>query len=77
MTLGIIVFGAVFLVGLALGTVTRRPLATACVVAGAFVALLVQQAHEPFAAFAAFALIALVGLVVDSVRETVGLLLGR
>jgi hypothetical protein len=35
------------------------------------------QAHEPFAAFAAFALIALAGLVVDSVRETVGLLLGR
>ena len=77
MLLGIVVFGAVFLTGLALGTVTRRPLATACVVVGAFAALLVLQAHEPFVAFAAFALIAVGGLVVDSVRETVGLLLGR
>jgi hypothetical protein len=77
MTLGIVVFGAAFLVGLALGTSTRRPLATASVVLGAFVALLVAQAHEPFAAFAAFALISLLGLVADSVRETVELLLGR
>jgi divalent metal cation (Fe/Co/Zn/Cd) transporter len=77
MTLGIFVFGAVFLAGLGLGTVTRRPLMTACVVVGAFVALLMMQAHDPFAAFAVFALIALTGLVVDSVRETVGLLLGR
>lgn len=77
MTLGIVVFGAAFLVGLALGTVTRRPLATASVVVGAFAALLVSQAHEPFVAFAAFALLALAGLVVDSVRETVGLLLNR
>jgi hypothetical protein len=77
MTLGIVVFGAAFLVGLALGTSTRRPLATASVVLGAVVAILVAQAHEPFAAFAAFALISLAGLVLDSVRETVGLLLGR
>jgi hypothetical protein len=77
MTLGIVVFGAAFLVGLALGTSTRRPLATASVVLGAFVALLVAQTHEPFAAFAAFALISLLGLVADSVRETVELLLGR
>jgi hypothetical protein len=77
MTLGIVVFGAAFLVGLALGVSTRRPLAIACVVLGAFVAILVAQTHEPFAAFAAFALISLVGLVIDSVRETVGLLLGR
>jgi len=28
MTLGIVVFGAAFLVGLALGTYTRRPLST-------------------------------------------------
>jgi hypothetical protein len=47
------------------------------VVLGAVVAVLVAQAHEPFAAFAAFALISLAGLVLDSVRETVGLLLGR
>ena len=39
--------------------------------------MLVVQTHEPLAGFAAFALIALGGLVVDSVRETVGLLLGR
>jgi hypothetical protein len=77
MALGIVVFSGVFLAGLALGTMTRRPLLTACTVAGAFVALLVLQAHEPFAAFAAFALVALTGLVLDSVRETVGLLLGR
>jgi len=77
MLLGIVVFGAVFLVGLALGTVTRRPLATASLVVAAFVALLVIQTHEPIAGAAVFALIALVGLVVDSVRETVGLLLGR
>ncbi len=77
MTLGIVVFGLVFLVGLALGTITRRPLTTAGIVVGAFAALLVIQAHEPFVAFAAFALIGLAGIVVDSVRETVGLLLGR
>lgn len=77
MTLGIVVFGAAFLVGLALGTSTRRPLTTACLVVGAVTGVLVAQTHEPFAAFAAFALITLAGLVVDSVRETVGLLLGR
>jgi len=77
MVLGIIVLGAVFLAGLALGTVTRRPLATASVVVGAFVAVLVVQTHNPLAGFAVFALIALTGLVVDSVRETVGILLGR
>jgi hypothetical protein len=77
MAVGIVVFGLVFLVGLALGVRTRRPLATACVVVGAFCALLVLQGNEPFVAFAAFALIALSGLVIDSVRETVELLLGR
>ncbi len=77
MVIGIVVFGAVFLVGLALGTMTRRPLTTASFVVAAFVSLLVVQTHEPLAGFAAFALIALAGLVVDSVRETVGLLLGR
>jgi hypothetical protein len=77
MTVGIVVFGLVFLGGLAIGTRTRRPLPIACVVVGAFCALLVLQANEPFVAFASFALIVLTGLVVDSVRETVGLLLGR
>jgi hypothetical protein len=77
MTLGIVLFGAAFLVGLGLGTVTHRPLPTASIVVGAVAGLLVAQAHEPFVAFAAFALIALTGLVVDSVRETLGLLLGR
>ncbi len=77
MLLGIIIFGAVFLVGLALGTVTRRPLPTASVVVAAFVGALLLQAHEPAVGFAAFALISLAGLVVDSVRETVGLLIGR
>lgn len=77
MVLGIIVFGAVFLVGLALGTIVRRPLVTASVVVAAFVALLLLQTREPTAGLAAFAFISLVGLVADSVRETVGLLLGR
>ena len=77
MTLGLVVFGAAFLVGLALGTATHRPFATAATVCGAVAGILVAQAHEPFAAFAAFALITLAGLVTDSVRETVGLLLGR
>lgn len=77
MVLGIVVFGAVFLVGLALGTVTRRPLTTASLVVASFVSVLVVQTHEPLAGFAAFALISLLGLVADSVRETVGLLLGR
>jgi hypothetical protein len=77
MTVGIVVFGLVFLAGLVVGTRTRRPLATASVVVGAFCALLVIQTNEPFVAFASFALIALGGLVLDSVRETVGMLLGR
>jgi hypothetical protein len=77
MAVGIVVFGLVFLGGLAVGTKTRRPFAIAAVVVGAFCALLVIQANDPFVAFASFALIALGGLVVDSVRETVGLLLGR
>ena len=77
MVLGIVVFGAVFLVGLALGTVTRRPLTTASLVVAALVAVLVLQTHAPLAGFAAFALITLAGLVADSVWETVGLLLGR
>ncbi len=77
MLLGIIVFGSVFLVGLAVGSATRRPLAIASFVVAAFVALLVVQTHEPLAAFAAFALVSLLGLVVDSVRETVGILLNR
>jgi hypothetical protein len=77
MTLGIVVFALVFLIGLGLGSITRRPFATACLVVGAFAALLVIQAHEPFVAFASFALIAIGGLLVDSMRETVGMLLGR
>lgn len=77
MLLGIVVFGAVFLVGLALGTTTRRPLATASVVVAAFAALLLLQGYGPHVGLAAFALISLTGLVLDSVRETVGLLLGR
>jgi hypothetical protein len=77
MLIGIVVFGVVFLVGLGIGSATRRPLATASLVVGAFVALLVVQTHEPLAGVAAFALITLLGLVVDSVRETVGILLNR
>ncbi len=77
MVLGIVIFAAVFLVGFAVGSATRRPLATASLVVAAFVAVLVVQTHEPLAAVAVFALIALAGLVLDSLRETVGILLGR
>jgi hypothetical protein len=77
MTLGIVLFSLVFLCGLGLGSLLRKPFATACLVLGAFAALLVIQAHEPFVAFAAFALITIGGLLVDSMRETVALLLGR
>jgi len=77
MAVGIVVFGLVFVGGLALGARTRRPLATAGIVVGAFCGLLVIQANDLFVAFASFALIALAALVVDSVRETVEILLGR
>ena len=75
MTLGIVVFGAAFLVGLGLGTYTRRPLSTAFFVLGSFTALLVLSATgEVFGAAAVLACVFLLGLVVDSVRETVRLL---
>ncbi|MBM3677569.1 MAG: hypothetical protein FJW96_06745 [Actinobacteria bacterium] len=77
MILAFVVFGAVFLAGLGLGTLIRKPLATAFVVVAAFVGLLVSQAGNGFAAFAAFGLIALTGVLLDSVRDTVGILLGR
>ena len=78
MALGIVVFGAAFLVGLGLGTYTRRPLSTAFLVLGSFTALLVLSATgEVFAAAAILAIVALVGLVVESMRETFVLLFGR
>ena len=76
MTLGIVVFGAAFLVGLGLGTYTRRPLSTAFFVLGSFTALLLLSATgEVLGAAAALAIVVLVGLVVESVRETFALLL--
>jgi hypothetical protein len=78
MTLGIVVFGSAFLVGLALGTYTRRPLSTAFVVVGAFTALLVLSATgQVLGAAAVLAVVCLVGLVAESVRETFALILGR
>ena len=78
MTLGIVVFGAAFLVGLGLGTYTRRPLSTAFFVLGSFTSLLVLSATgEVFGAAAVLAIVFLLGLVVESVRETVTLLVGR
>jgi hypothetical protein len=78
MTLGIVVFGAAFLVGLGLGTYTRRPLSTAFLVLGSFTALLVlSTTGEVFGAGAVLAILLLVGLVAESVRETVGLIVGR
>ena len=78
MTLGIVVFGAAFLVGLGLGTYTRRPLSTAFLVLGSFTALLVlSTSGDVLAAGAVLAIIVLLGLVAESVRETVTLLVGR
>jgi hypothetical protein len=78
MTLGIVVFGAAFLVGLGLGTFTRRPLSTAFFVVGCFTALLMLSATgEIYGAMAVVAIVFLVGLVVESVRETFAILVGR
>jgi hypothetical protein len=78
MTLGIVVFGAAFLVGLGLGTYTRRPLSTAFVILGSFTALLVLTATgEVQNAAAILVIVALVGLVAESMRETFSLLVGR
>ena len=78
MTLGIVVFGAAFLVGLGLGTYTRRPLSTAFLVLGSFAALLVLVATgEVLGAAAVLAVVVLVGLVAESMRETFALLVGR
>lgn len=71
MLLGIVVFGAAFLVGLGLGTYTRRPLTTAFLVVGSFTALLLLSATgEVFGAAATLVIVVLVGLVAESVRET-------
>jgi hypothetical protein len=78
MALGIVVFGAAFLVGLGLGTYTRRPLSTAFLVLGSFAALLVlSTTGEVAGAGAVLTIMVLVGLVAESVRETVTLLVGR
>jgi hypothetical protein len=78
MTIGFAVFGAAFLIGLALGTYTRRPFITACFVTGCFAALVAGTAtNETFPAVVAFGVVFLSGLVIDSVRETFSLLLGR
>ena len=78
MALGFVVFGAAFLVGLGLGTYTRRPISTAFLVVGSFTALLMLSATgETFGAAAVLAIVFLLGLVAESVRETFALLLGR
>ena len=78
MALGIVVFGAAFLVGLGLGTYTRRPLSTAFLVLGSFTALLVLAATgELINAAAILVIVALIGLVAESMRETFALLVGR
>jgi hypothetical protein len=78
MTLGIVVFGAAFLVGLGLGTYTRRPLSTAFLVLGSFTALLMlSTTGEVLGAAAVLIIVCLVGLVAESVRETFALIVGR
>jgi hypothetical protein len=78
MVLGIVVFGAAFLVGLALGTYTRRPLSTAFLVFGSFTALLVLSSTGSAAhAGAVLVIVSLLGLVAESMRETFALIVGR
>ena len=78
MTLGLAVFAAAFVIGLAVGTYTRRPFVTACFLTGCFAALVVSKATAESAhAATAFALVFVAGLVIDSVRETFSLILGR
>ena len=78
MTLGIVVFGAAFLVGLGLGTYTRRPLSTAFFVLGSFAALLVLSATgQVLGAAAVLTIVFLLGLLAETMRETVALLVGR
>jgi hypothetical protein len=75
MILGIVVFGAAFLVGLGLGTYTRRPLSTAFLVVGSFMALLMLSATgQVFGAAAALVIVFLLGLIAESMRETFALL---
>jgi hypothetical protein len=76
MTLGIVVFGAAFLVGLGLGTYTRRPLSTAFFTLGCFTALLMLTATgEVLGAAGILAIVFLLGLIAESVRETFARLL--
>ncbi len=78
MTLGIVVFGAAFLVGLGLGTYTRRPVSTAFFVLGSFTALLMLSATgQVLSAVAVLVIVFLVGLVAETMRETFSLILGR
>ena len=78
MTLGIVVFGAAFLVGLGLGTYTRRPVSTAFFVVGCFTALLMLSATgQALSAVAVLVIVFLIGLVAETMRETFALILGR
>ncbi len=78
MMLGIVVFGAAFLVGLGLGTYTRRPVSTAFFVLGSFTALLMLSATgQVLSAVAVLVIVFLVGLVAETMRETFSLILGR
>jgi hypothetical protein len=78
MTVGFAVFGAAFLIGLAVGTYTRRPFLAACFLTACFAGLVAASATgRALPAAAAFGLVFLAGAVLDSVRETISLLVGR
>jgi hypothetical protein len=69
MTIGFAIFGAFFLVGLALGTYTRRPFLAACFLTGCFAALVAGVATDrPLPAAATFGLITLAGDVFSARR---------
>jgi hypothetical protein len=78
MTVGFVIFGAAFLVSLAAGTYTHRPFLAASFLTACFAALVVGTATDRlYPAAAAFGLVFLAGAVLDSVRETFSLLVGR
>lgn len=78
MAIVIALLALAFFVGLGLGTYTRRPFLTGAFLVAALVAAAAGVATgEGLAAAAAWALVFLPALVVESVRETFALLLGR
>ena len=74
----IVLLALAFLIGLGLGTYTHRPFLTGAFLVASLVAATAGVGMgEGLAAVAGFALVFLPALVLESVRETFALLLGR